>query len=155
MKNVLMIDKDVNHLAVLAVALIEAGYKVIPEIDAESAVAVLREDVRIDLIIIDYQVPGLNALSFMTMLRELMPKVPVIVLAQHCDMDIYLKVMSLGAFEYLNKPVRACELTRIVKVALEAAGPMIPCIYARASLEIMRIRERTPFSRVRSQNRRE
>ena len=34
MKNVLMIDKDVNHLAVLAVALIEAGYQVIPEIDA-------------------------------------------------------------------------------------------------------------------------
>lgn len=124
MKNVLMIDKDVNHLAVLAVALIEAGYKVIPEIDAESAVAVLREDVRIDLIIIDYQVPGLDALSFMTMLRELMPKVPVIVLAQHCNMDIYLKVMSLGAFEYLNKPVRSCELTRFVKVALEAAGPM-------------------------------
>ncbi len=63
MKNVLMVDKDVNHLAVLAVALIEAGYQVIPEIDAESAVAVLREDVRIDLIIINYQVPGLDALS--------------------------------------------------------------------------------------------
>jgi DNA-binding NtrC family response regulator len=133
MKNVLMIDKDVNHLAVLAVALIEAGYKVIPEIDAGSAVAVLREDVRIDLIIIDYQVPGLDALSFMTMLRELMPKVPVIVLAQYCSVDIYLKVMSLGAFEYLNKPVRACELTRIVEVALETAGPMTSHLCTRES----------------------
>jgi DNA-binding NtrC family response regulator len=119
MKNVLLIDDDLNHWPALAVALIEAGYQVIVETDAESAVAVLREDVTIDLIIIDYQMPGLDALSFRTMQRELMPNVPVIVLARHCNVDSYLKVMSLGAFEYLNKPVRICELTRIVKAALE------------------------------------
>lgn len=119
MKNILLIDDDIHHLVVLAFALDEAGYSVIPKMDAESAVAVLRENVSIDLIIIDDQMPGLDVLSFMIMLRELMPKVPVIVLARHCNMDIYLKFMSLGAFEYLNKPVRACELTRIVKMALE------------------------------------
>jgi DNA-binding NtrC family response regulator len=119
MKHVLLIDDDLNHLAVLAGALIEAGYQVIPEIDAESAVAVLREDVRIDLIIIDYQTPGLDALSFMSLLRESPPRAPVIVLSRQVSVNDYIKFMSLGAFEYLNKPVRACELTRIVKVALE------------------------------------
>jgi len=119
MKNILLIDDDLNHLVVLAFALDEAGYNVILKMDAESALAVLRENVSLDLIIIDDQMPGLDALSFMIMLRELMPKVPVIVLARQCNMDTYLKVMSFGAFEYLNKPVRACELTRIVIMALD------------------------------------
>ncbi len=82
MKNILLIDDDLDHLAVLAVALIEAGYQVINEIDAESAVAVLRDDVTIDLIIIDDQIPGLDPLSFLTMIRKIMPKVPVIIPTQ-------------------------------------------------------------------------
>jgi len=118
MKNVLLIDDDVSHLAGLAVALCEAGYQVIPKIDTESAVAVLRENVKIDLIIIDYEMTGLDAFSFLTMLREFMPKVPVIVLTENCNVDIYLQVMSLGAFEYMSKPVRVAELRRAVEAAL-------------------------------------
>ncbi len=119
MKNVLMIDNDVNHLVALAFALDEAGYNVIPKMDAESAVAVLREDVGIDLIIVDYQMPGLDGLSFMSLMRELRPSVAVIVLSRQVSVNDCIKFMSRGAFEYLNKPVRNCELTRIVKVALE------------------------------------
>jgi hypothetical protein len=37
MKNVLLIDDDFNRLVDLAVALVEAGYQVIPKIDADSA----------------------------------------------------------------------------------------------------------------------
>ena len=36
MKNTLLIDDDFDHLAGLAVALVEAGYQVIPKIDADS-----------------------------------------------------------------------------------------------------------------------
>jgi DNA-binding NtrC family response regulator len=122
MKNILLIDDDFNHLAVLAVALADAGYQVIPKIDAESAIAALGEDIRIDLIVIDYELPGLDTLSFMTMLKQLMPKVPVIVLAVQGNIDIYLKVMSLGAFEYINKPVRVKELRRIADAALLDSG---------------------------------
>jgi DNA-binding NtrC family response regulator len=154
MKNVLLIDDDLNHLAVLAVELIEAGYQVIPEIDAESAVAALKDDVTIDLIIINDRMPGLDALSFMTMIRELMPKVPVIVLGRHCSVNDYLKIMSLGALEYLNKPVKVCELTRIVKVALEATGPMTKYLWTSDSVNHEESGENAIFARS-LQNRRE
>ncbi len=117
MKNVRLIDDDLSHVAVLPVALSQGGYQVIPKIDAESAVAVLRENVRIDLIIFNYEMPGLDTLSFMTMLRESMPNVPVIVFTENCNVDIYLQVMSLGAFEYMSKPVRISELRRVVEAA--------------------------------------
>jgi len=118
MKNVFLIDDDLSHIAVLAVALIDAGYQIIAKIDSESAVAVLGENIRIDLIIINYEMQGLDAFSFMTMLRELMPNVPVIVLTVNCNVDNYLKVMSLGAIEYMSKPVRIAELRRVIEAAL-------------------------------------
>ncbi len=86
---------------------------------AESALSVLRGGTMIDLVISDYQMPGLDALSLMPLLRKSLPNVPVIVLAGNGSEDSYIKAGSLGAFEYPNKPIRACELARIVKVALE------------------------------------
>lgn len=132
MKNILLIDDDLNHLSVLAVALADAGYQVIPKIDAESAITALGADIRIDLIVIDYEMPGLDSLSFMTMLKQLMPKVPVIVLTGHGSVDGYVHAMSLGAFEYMNKPVRVKELRRVVEAALldyEQDGSLWTCRY--------------------------
>ena len=122
MKNVLLIDDDRSHLAVLPVALSQGGYQVIPRTDAESAVAGLGENVKIDLIILNYEMPGLDALSFMTMLRALMPDVPVIVLTRQGNVDIYLKLMSLGAFEYMSEPFRIAELRRVVQTAFVGPG---------------------------------
>ena len=48
MKNTLLIDDDFDHLVDLAVTLVEAGYQVIPKIDAHSANAVVRGDALVD-----------------------------------------------------------------------------------------------------------
>ena len=122
MKNVLLIDDDLNQLANLAVALIESGCWVIPKMDAESAFAIVRENVRFDLIILDYEMPGLRAPAFMVMLRELMPNVPVIAFTSFGNLDTYLKVIGLGAFEYINEPIEVEELKRVVDAALLQQG---------------------------------
>ncbi len=118
MKNVFLLDDDINHMVVLTFALIKAGYTVIPEIKAESALAFVRENDRIDLIIVDYEMPGLNGHAFLTMVRDILPHVPVIVLTRRSNVDVYLKVMSLGAFDYIIKPVDVSELKRVVRAAL-------------------------------------
>ena len=117
-KNLLLVDDDLNHMAVLAVGLIGAGYRVIPEIEAEVALAVLRGSERIDLIIVDFEMPGLDASAFMTTQRQFKPNVPVIVLAGRASVESYIKVMGHGAFEYINKPVSVGELKRVIDSAL-------------------------------------
>jgi len=132
MKNVILIDDDRSHLAILPVALSQGGCQVIPKTHAESAVAVLGENVKIDLIILNYEMLGLDALSFMTMLRVVMPNVPVIVLTRQGNVDIYLKVMSLGALEYMSEPFRIAELRRAVQTAFlgsDQQGLLRTCPY--------------------------
>jgi DNA-binding NtrC family response regulator len=94
------------------------GWEVIPEVDAQSAVAALIENVRIDVIIINYEMPGLDPLSFMTMASKLKPNVPVIVLSRHGNEDIHQEMMSLGAFEHMSEPVTVIELGRVIRSAL-------------------------------------
>jgi FixJ family two-component response regulator len=41
-------------------------------------------------------------------------RIPVLVLARSVDMGCYLEAMQLGAFDYLEKPVSASEVVRLV-----------------------------------------
>jgi DNA-binding NtrC family response regulator len=63
--------------------------------------------------------PGMSGIEFLAILRKALPSVPVIMFTAYGDVDTYLKSLSLGVFEYINKPVGKNELVRIVKAALE------------------------------------
>ncbi len=54
-------------------------------------------------------------------LKQAMPTVPIIMLTAYGSVETYLISMSSGVFEYVNKPVKAVELRRIVKAALDWA----------------------------------
>jgi two-component system response regulator PilR (NtrC family) len=51
----------------------------------------------------------------------MMPAMPVVMLTAYGAVETYLKSLSLGVFEYVHKPVKAKELGRIVKTAIESA----------------------------------
>ena len=122
MKTVLLVDDELDNLRSLGEILHRFGYAVITKSDAASALAVVRDGVLVDLIITDYRMPGVDGLEFLIQLKQILPDVPVIMLTAYGAVETYLKSLSLGVFEYVNKPVKAKELGRIVKAALESAS---------------------------------
>jgi CheY-like chemotaxis protein len=92
--------------------------------DGASAMSVIRGGAKVDLVITDYRMPGMDGLEFTILLRQILPSVPVVMLTAYGAVETYLKSHSLGVFEYVNKPIKAAELRRIVQAALESAdGP--------------------------------
>ena len=119
MKTILLVDNE-RHMSRIAEKRLNAfGYKVISRPDAESALSVIRDGTDIDLVITDYRMPGMNGVEFLAILRKALPSVPVIMLTGYSSVEIYLKSLSLGAFEYLNKPCKEKELYHIVRSALQ------------------------------------
>ncbi len=119
MRTIILVDDDPDVLVTIGEMLSRSGHYVIARSDAESALSTIRETDGIDLIITDYQMPGMDGGDFMMTLRSLVPSVPVIVLTAHGSIDLYIKSMSLGAFEYITKPVKINELNLIVKAAMK------------------------------------
>jgi DNA-binding NtrC family response regulator len=69
--------------------------------------------------------PGMDGLEFLILLKQILPTVPVVMLTAYGAVETYLKSLSLGVFEYVNKPVKAKELGRIVNAALESSDESI------------------------------
>jgi DNA-binding NtrC family response regulator len=122
MKTILLVDDELDILNSIGEILTRFGYQVIAKPDAREALAVVRQGAKIDLVITDYRMPGMDGLEFLNALRIENASVPVIILTAYGAVESYLKSLSLGVFEYLNKPIKAKELGRIVQAALDSAG---------------------------------
>lgn len=123
MKTILLVDDELENLRSMGEILNRFGYKVIAKPDGLSALSVVKEGAKIDLMVTDYRMPGMDGLELVTSLRQVAPSVPVIILTAYGAVETYLKSLSIGVFEYVNKPVKAKEFGRIVKAALDGSGP--------------------------------
>jgi two-component system, response regulator, stage 0 sporulation protein F len=118
MKTVLLIDDELDCLKSLGEIISYLGHQVIARPDAKAALTVLRESAKIDLVITDYRMPEMDGLEFIILMKRIFPSVPIILLTGYGEIETYLKSLSLGVFEFVNKPVRVKELDRIVKAAI-------------------------------------
>ena len=86
--------------------------------DVSSALALLQTEKAVDLVITDYRMPGMTGLDFIKALRQIQPDLPVIMITAYGNIETYLRSISLGAFEFVNKPISKDEFERIVQHAL-------------------------------------
>jgi DNA-binding NtrC family response regulator len=119
---ILLVDDDDGNRCILAEILEDLGYQVISEASGPAALSAVSRDIDIDLIITDYSMPEMSGLDLAVELRRILPNVPVIMMTAYGSIDIYFKSMSLGIFEYVNKPINKTEFERIVNMALRKPG---------------------------------
>jgi DNA-binding NtrC family response regulator len=118
LKTILLVDDEQENLRTYTEILSDMDYNVLASADSEAALDLLRKNEAIDLVITDFRMPGRNGLEFVSLLRREKFMIPVIMLTAHGNIETYLSSISLGVFEYVNKPVRKEEFERVVRHAL-------------------------------------
>jgi len=70
-----------------------------------------------DVVLLDVKMPGLGGLEVIRRIKEQRPDLEVILLTGHGSSMSVEQGMEAGAFDYLMKPVKIDDLTRILRSA--------------------------------------
>lgn len=116
---ILLVDDDVELLKALTKVLEKENYEVIPQPDADSAIAYLNTArKKFDLVLTDVSMPGMKGTAFLSVVKNILPHIPVVVITAFGDWGQYMDAVRSGAFEYLSKPLEKSELLKVVRRAL-------------------------------------
>ncbi|MEP0775710.1 MAG: response regulator [Acidobacteriota bacterium] len=100
----LLVDDEVEFLEPTAARLARRGVKCTAVSSGEDAVREL-EAAAFDCAVVDVKMPGMDGLELLRRITRDFPGLPVILLTGHASVELGVKGMELGAFEYLLKPV--------------------------------------------------
>lgn len=117
MPTILLIDDEQDIRDCLGEMLTGSGYTVLSSGDGLSALELLRGRA-VDLVITDHSMPGMDGTEFVRCLRETNSRMPVVYMTGVVGLDDYLHARDLGITCYVQKPVSARELLKIVQDAV-------------------------------------
>ena len=116
---VLFVDDELPLRDVVSRLLDRRGVDVTTAGDAISAVEVLRDE-PFDLVLTDFQMPGMDGFELLAHVREHYPDLPAVMMTGHASVQHAVQAMSNGAVDYLPKPFAVDALAERVVGQIEA-----------------------------------
>ena len=119
MKKVLIVDDDVAVTNYLMIFLTQTGRFDIEVVNDSRLVTdfLSRED--FDVLLLDLDMPNVTGIDILRHIEDEGIHVQVVILTGVADVDLAVKCMKLGAFDYLTKPVDEEDLLDVIDGALE------------------------------------
>jgi DNA-binding NtrC family response regulator len=115
LERILVLDDDAGVRQALGDFLERESYQVTSAATVEEARQAIERQ-RFDLVLADLILAGGDiSLGFLSDLRKLRPKLPIIIFTGHASIDTALEAIKLGVFDYMLKPVNAQELKLTLK----------------------------------------
>ena len=115
-KKVLLVEDDRSFRESLKKLLQKEGFQISEAESGLEGIALLKTE-KIDLVILDYYLGGMNGLQFLEKTQH-PDRPPVIILTAFGDWGIYSEVVAKGAKDCLLKPVKRNELMAVVEATL-------------------------------------
>jgi UDP-3-O-acyl N-acetylglucosamine deacetylase len=139
-ETILVVDDEANIRHTLRGVLADEGYEVVEAPDGRRALELLERELP-SLAIVDIWMPEIDGIELVSRMRQQAPEVPVIVISGHGTIDTAVRVIRMGAFDFLEKPFQLDALLRMVGRALGGA-PERPA-FAR---DTMPVRDAVPLT---------
>jgi len=110
---ILVVDDDPIAREVVFSILSREGYAVISAMDGFEAIDLLRKD-NFDLLITDLVMPGIDGIELIKSALKINPDLATVIITAFGTLDIALKAIDLGAFDYITKPFKIEEVIFLV-----------------------------------------
>ena len=118
MQTVLLLDDNIDTVAILTIQLEAAGFKVIPFSSCLAAMEFVSESPNaFDLVLSDLHMPDATGLDLLGALREIDPTTPFLIMTAQSDFDEGI-VSEMGGQGVLYKPLVKAAMIERLKSAL-------------------------------------
>lgn len=115
---VLLIEDDHTYRELLTRRLTQKGYQPKAFATGEEALRSLKE-LEFDVAVVDLSLPGMNGIEVLKKLRDDRATIQSIMLTGHGGVKDAVEAMKLGAYHYLEKPIKIAELALYIDKAFE------------------------------------
>lgn len=119
-KVVLIADDDVRNIFSLTKALEPHKMKVLPAIDGKEALAAIKANPKVDVVLMDMMMPELDGYETTKQIREMAEyrNLPILAVTAKAMMGDREKCIAAGASDYISKPVDIDQLISLLRVWL-------------------------------------
>jgi DNA-binding NtrC family response regulator len=119
-QTILIVDDEPLNLDLLEQELSDLGYAVEKADGGKAALEKLSIN-PVDLVLIDYQMPGMNGIEALSEIKKRNPALPVIIITAYGTIERAVEAIKSGADDFITKPFDPDHLAVVVKKALERA----------------------------------
>ncbi|MEW4466989.1 sigma-54 dependent transcriptional regulator [Parasphingorhabdus sp. JC815] len=118
--DILIVDDEPDIRELISGVLEDDGYETRMAGDSDAALAAVKER-KPSLVLLDVWLRGsrLDGLELLTEIKNIDPKLPVIVISGHGNIDTAVAAISQGAIDFIEKPFEAEHLMHLVERATE------------------------------------
>lgn len=118
MARILVVDDDSSFCIMLKTFLSKKGHNVDEAFSKNEALKKF-EASEYDIILTDYRLPDGSGMDILTRVKELKPHTGVIIMTGYADIRMAVKMVKLGAFDYVAKPINPDEILLAIQNLLE------------------------------------
>lgn len=123
---ILLVDDEAAIRRALRTPLQSLGFETAEASRGEEALHLVRNE-QFDAVLLDVQMPGIGGIQTLTRLREMNPRLPILMLTVRDAEEDKVEALELGADDYITKPfsMREC-VARIRSAVRRAKAPERP-----------------------------
>jgi DNA-binding NtrC family response regulator len=118
MPTILIVEDEAKMQRLLQLSLAEDGFVALTASDAEAGLNLMRQE-KVDLVLTDLRLPGMNGLEFLQGVRRINAAVPVVVMTAFGTVETAVEAMKSGASDYILKPFPMEEIKLIIRKELD------------------------------------
>jgi two-component system nitrogen regulation response regulator NtrX len=117
MSNILIIDDEPGIRRTLASILEDEKYRVFTAEDAVSGLEILNSEI-IDLVFLDVLLPKLGGIEALEKIKKEWQMIEIVMISGHANIDMAVRAVKLGAFDFLEKPLSLEKILTICRNAI-------------------------------------
>ncbi len=119
-QTVLVVDDEPDILELLEITLMRMNLQVKCAEDYSSATRLIHEN-RFDFCLTDMKLPDGDGISLVQYIQQHRPNMPVAVITAHGNMELAIKAMKAGAYDFVSKPVSLDKLRNLIEKGIQTS----------------------------------